>query len=170
MAQSIPKLLVDFAWYADGVGKIGQIPKVGMPPITKVMEEWTAGGMAGSADIFMGMIEKLESTVTLGEPDAQVFKLMGFANGDEKAFTFRGALGGKGGVENFVVKTTSQISNWAPDDAERKSQQTHELTLTHTTLKIERNGEVLCDIDVEGGRLIIGGVDMRAGINDAIGA
>lgn len=169
MAQGIPKLLVDYAWYADGQGKIGQATSVKLPNFQKVMEEFTAGGMAGHINIDMGLFELMQSTVTMAEYDPQIIKLMRFRNGEERSFTFRGALAGRGVAESLVVKMTAQMSGFDPEAIERKKQNTLELTLDISTIKMERNGEVLLDIDIEGGKSIVGGVDMRAGINDALG-
>jgi len=167
--MALPKMLVDFAWYADGVGKIAEVPKIKLPDLNKVMEEYSAGGMAGSVEIFMGMIETLTSTVTLASPDPEIMKLFGITNGDERQFTFRGAISGRDGTDSYVIRTLGQIKNWNPDEIERKKLSQVNVEITHTTLKIEHAGKVIVDIDVEGGTLIIDNVDLRSNINSALG-
>ncbi|MGI9278204.1 MAG: phage major tail tube protein [Endozoicomonas sp.] len=167
--MATPKVLVDYNWSADGVGKIGLVPKIKLPDFTKVMEEYQAGGMAAAIEIFMGMIELQTMTVTLAEPDPQVLKLFKFTNGAEKQFTFRSALAGRGSAEGFVVRCQAQLKSFSMEEIERKKPSTCDFELSLVTYKLERNGEVLFDIDAEGGTLIVDGVDLRSDINGLIG-
>ncbi|WP_422134960.1 phage major tail tube protein [Endozoicomonas sp. ALD040] len=169
--MATPKVLVDYDWFADGVGKLGLVPKIKLPDFEKVMEEYNAGGMAAAIEIFMGMIELQTMTVTLAEPDAQVLKLFKFTNGEEKQFTFRSALSGRGrgSEEGFVIRCQAQLKKFSMEEIERKKLPSCDFELSLVTFKMERNGSVIFDVDAEGGRLIVDGVDLRAGINDLIG-
>ena len=167
--MATPKVVVDYNWSADGVGKIGLCPKIKLPDFSKVMEEYQAGGMAAAIEIFMGMIELQTMVVTLAEPDAQVLKLFRFTNGEEKMFTFRSALAGRGAAEGFVIRCQAQLKKFSMEDIERKKLSNCDFELSLVTYKLERQGEVIMDVDAEGGQLVIDGVDLRAGINDLIG-
>ena len=146
-----PKVLADYNWFADGVGKVGLVPKIKLPDFTKVMEEYNAGGMAAAIEVFMGQIELQTMTVTLAEPDAQVLKLMKFTNGEERMFTFRSALAGRGGAEGFVIRCEAQLKGFSMDEIERKKISNMDIELTLTSFKLERNGEVIISVDAEGG-------------------
>mgnify|MGYP000105799673 CR=1 FL=1 len=168
-SHAIPQVLIDFAWYQDGSGLIGRCPKVKLPELTKVVEEYIAGGMAAPIDIDMGMVEKMEITPSLAEPNVETIKLFGLSNGNEKPFTFRGALRGKGDAVPMVIRTTGRVIGLNIDEIERKKLASTECKITVATLKVEINGEVLIDIDAEGGKFVVGGVDQRASINAALG-
>lgn len=167
--MATPKVLVDYNWFADGVGKVGLVTKIKLPDFTKVMEEYQAGGMAAPVEVFMGMIETQTMTVTLAEPDPQVLKLFRFTNGEERLFTFRSALAGRGSQEGFVIRCQAQLKSFSMDDIERKSLASCDVELALTAYKLERNGDVIFDVDAEGGRLIVNGLDLRANINSLIG-
>ncbi|WP_067519535.1 phage major tail tube protein [Endozoicomonas ascidiicola] len=167
--MATPKVLADYNWFADGIGKVGLVPKIKLPDFTKVMEEYMAGGMAAPIEIFMGCIEAQTMTVTLAEPDPQVLKLFKFTNGEEKMYTFRSALTGRGEAEGFVVKCQAQLKNFSMDDIERKKLSNCDIEMTLVTYKLERKGEVIFDVDADGGQLIVDGKDLRADINNLIG-
>lgn len=167
--MATPKVLVDYNWSADGIGKIGLVPKIKLPDFSKVMEEYQAGGMAAAIEIFMGMIELQTMTVTLAEPDPQVLKLFRFTNGEEKMFTFRSALAGRGAAEGFKVQCQAQLKKFSMDEIERKKPSNFDFELSLVSYRLERNGEVIMDVDAEGGRLVVDGVDLRADINSLIG-
>lgn len=168
MERNTPQVLVDYAWYQDGRGLIGLVPSVKLPALTKITEEFVAGGMAGPIDIDMGMVEKMTATVTLAEPNPETIKLFGLTNGQEKQFTFRSALQGKE-TTGFTVRMTGRVIGLSIGDIERKKLVETECEITLTSIKIEHGKEVLIDIDHEGGRMIVGGVDLRADINNALG-
>ena len=167
--RATPQVIVDYAWYMDGKGLIGLTPKIKLPELTKVVEEYVSGGMSAAIDIDMGMVEKMEMTVTLAEPNASTLKQFGLQNGQEKQYTFRSALRGKGDAVPFVFKVTGRVYGLNIDEIERKKLATTECKLTLATLKVEHSGEVLIDIDAEGGKFTVGGVDQRASINAALG-
>ncbi|AWL12802.1 hypothetical protein HMF8227_02350 [Saliniradius amylolyticus] len=170
MPTQLPKVLVDYAWYQDGKGLIGQCSKVKLPSLKKIMEEYLAGGMAAGIQIDMAAYEPMEAKATLMEPNADALKLFGLGNGEEKPFVFRSALKGKGeSVDKFVVKMQARIVELDISEIERKKPAETELTLSVNVLKIEYNGDVLIHIDAEGGIDKRGGKDNRAAINAALG-
>lgn len=167
--RAIPQVLIDYAWYQDGVGLIGKTPKIKLPELTKVVEEYVAGGMAAPVDIDMGVVEKLEMTVTLAEPNAETIKLFGLANGQEKQFVFRSALRGNADAIPFTIRVTGRVYGLSIDEIERKKLATTECKITLTSLKMEHSGDVLVHIDAEGGTFIVGGTDLRKSVNAALG-
>lgn len=170
MERRTPKTLVDYAWYQDGVGMIGLVPKVKLPPLTRVVEEYIAGGMVGPIKIDMGTMETEDVEVTLAEPNPNTIKLFGLGNGEEKPFTFRAAYKGSGtDVEGMKVQIYGRVIGIDLGELERKKLTEVSCKITWTKLKMEYKGEVLADIDLISGKEEVGGVDRRAGINAALG-
>ncbi|WP_120510951.1 phage major tail tube protein [Photobacterium salinisoli] len=170
MERRAPKMLVDYAWYQDGIGLIGLVSKVKLPPLNRVVEEYIAGGMVGAIKIDMGAIETDDLEVTLAEPNPSTIKMFGLTNGDEKPFTFRAAYKGAGSqVDKFKVQVYGRVIGLELGDLERKKLTEVPCKITWTQFKMEYNGEVLIDIDLISGKEVIGGVDRRAGINAALG-
>lgn len=170
MERRAPKTLVDYAWYQDGKGMIGLVPKVKLPPFTRIVEEYIAGGMVGAIKIDMGAIETDDLEVTLAEPNPSTIKMFGLTNGDEKPFTFRAAYKGSGStVDKLKVQVYGRIIGLDLGELERKKLSETSCKITWTKLKMEYAGEVLMDIDLIGGKEVVGGVDRRAGINAALG-
>ncbi|WP_158117228.1 phage major tail tube protein [Vibrio cincinnatiensis] len=170
MERRAPKMLVDYAWYQDGVGMIGLVPKVKLPPLTRVVEEYIAGGMVGSIKIDMGTMETEDVEVTLAEPNPATIKLFGLTSGNEKPFTFRAAYKGSGAeVDAMKVQIYGRVIGIDLGDLERKKLTEVNCKITWTKLKMEYKSEVLVDIDLLSGKEEIGGVDRRAGINTALG-
>ena len=163
MERRTPKMLVDYAWYQDGVGMIGLVPKVKLPPLTRVVEEYIAGGMVGP-------METEDVEVTLAEPNPSTIKLFGLTSGNEKPFTFRAAYKGSGAeVDAMKVQIYGRVIGIDLGELERKKLTEVSCKITWTKLKMEYKGEVLADIDLISGKEEIGGVDRRAGINAALG-
>lgn len=170
MERRAPKMLVDYAWYQDGIGMIGLVPKVKLPPLTRIVEDYLAGGMVGAIKIDMGAIETEDIEVTLAEPNPSTIKMFGLTNGEEKPFTFRAAYQGPGAaVDRFKVQVYGRVYGLDLGELERKKLTEVPCKITWTKLKMEYNGEVLIDIDLLSGKEVVGGVDRRAGINAALG-
>ena len=167
--RALPAVLVDFAWYQDGRGLLGRVPKLTLPEFQMVVEEYIAGGMAAPVDIVMGVIEKMGATITLSEPVKETIKLFGLANGQEKGFTFRGALKGPNGVERWVIRVQGLVTGLKFDDPERKKLVNTECKLSISSIKMELGTETVVDVDAVSGTMIIGGVDLRADVNAALG-
>lgn len=170
MERRAPKVLVDYAWYQDGIGLIGLVTKVKLPPLTRVVEDYIAGGMVGSIKIDMGIIETDDVEVTIAELNPATIKLFGLSNGDEKPFTFRAAYKGIGmQVDPFKVQIYGRVIGIDLGDLERKKVSEVNCKITWTKLKMEYAGEVLIDLDLLAGKEVVGGVNRRAGINAALG-
>lgn len=166
---NFPKVLVDYAMSADGHGLVGLCSKVKLPTLKKVTESLLAGGMAAEINVDMATVEAMQLKVTLLEPKAEILKLFGLGNGNEKSFVFRSALKGKGAAEGFVVKCRGTINELDIGDIERKKPAETEATIDLNQFGIYRNNEELIFIDAEAGIIRVGGVNTRADINAALG-
>ncbi|MFM2590040.1 phage major tail tube protein [Vibrio sp. TBV020] len=169
MERRPPKVLADYVWYQDGRGMLGLVPKVKLPPLNQVVEEYIAGGMVGAIKLDMGVVETEDLEVTIAEPNAETIKLFGLTNGQEKQFVFRSALQSSMGVEKFVVKVTGRVIGLDMGELERKKVAEMPCKITWTTYSIEQGGAELVYIDLLSGINRVGGVNLREGINSALG-
>ncbi|SIO94668.1 phage major tail tube protein [Vibrio spartinae] len=169
MIRRPPKVLADFAWYQDGVGMIGLTPKIKLPPLTREVEEYIAGGMAGTIKIDMAAVQAEDLEVTLAEPNIETIKMFGLANGQEKQFVFRSAMKGTSSVDKFVVKVLGRVIGLELGEIERKKLAETTCKITWTEYTIENNGEEILKIDLISGIERVGGTDLRAEINKALG-
>lgn len=170
MERRAPNVLVDYAWYQDGVGMIGLVTKVKLPPLTRVVEDYIASGMVGSIKLDMGMIETDDIEITIAELSPSTVILFGLSNGNEKPFTFRAAYKGSGSkIDAFKVQIYGRVIGLDLGDLERKKVSEVNCKITWTKLKMEYASQVLVDLDLLAGKEIVGGVDRRAGINAALG-
>lgn len=169
MERRPPKILADFVWYQDGVGMIGLVTKVKLPPLQKSVEDFIAGGMAGSIKVDMGAVEAEDIEVTLAEPNIETIKLFGLSNGNEKQFVFRSALQGVSGVEKFVAKATGRVYDLDLGEMERKKVSEVSCKITWTTYTLLHDGDELLFVDLVSGLLRVGGEDLRSDINKALG-
>lgn len=169
MERRPPKVLADYVWYQDGRGMLGLVPKVKLPPLNQVVEEYIAGGMVGAIKLDMGVVETEDLEVTIAEPNAETIKLFGLTNGQEKQFVFRSALQSSMGVEKFVVKVIGRVIGLDIGELERKKVAEMPCKITWTTYSIEQGGSELVYIDLLSGINRVGGVNLREGINSALG-
>jgi len=169
MERRPPSVLADFVWYQDGRGMIGQVPKVKLPPLKRVVEEYIAGGMVGAIKLDMGVIETEDLEVTLSEPNIETIKLFGLMNGEERPFVFRGGLLKNGNVESYVVKVMGRLYDLDLGEAERQKVQELTCKITWTTYTILHENTEIVHIDLLGGVERVGGVNLREGLNRALG-
>ncbi|KFA98773.1 phage major tail tube protein [Vibrio sp. ER1A] len=170
MERRVPNVLVDYAWYQDGIGMIGLVPKVKLPPLKRVVEEYIAGGMAGPVKIDMATLETEDLEVTIAEPNPSTIKMFGLMNGKEAPFTFRAAFkGNQAAADRFKCQVYGRVYDLDFGDMERKKLTETTCKITWSKLKLTYNGEVLADIDLLTGKENIGGVDRRSDINSALG-
>lgn len=165
----IPKALVDYAMQADGHGLVGVCSKIKLPQLKVITEELLAGGMAAAIDVDMAAVEKMELKATLLEPKTEVLTLFGLGNGNEKPYTFRSALKGKGAAESLVVKVKGNLNDIDISDIERKKPTETEVMISLTQFGLFRSGKELIFIDAEAGIIRVNGVNKRGDINTILG-
>ena len=73
------------------------------------------------------------------------------------------------GVEKFVVKVTGRVIGLDMGELERKKVAEMPCKITWTTYSIEQGGSELVYIDLLSGINRVGGVNLREGINSALG-
>ena len=153
--------------FADGRNYAGKIDSVTPPVLTRLVEEYRAGGMNCPIDIDMG-IEKMEASFVLSAYDRHVVALWG--NGSDIALVFRGAAQSRDGTVLPVVQTmrglitTLDRGDWT---AGEKATLTATMSLSYYQEKI--GDEVIHDIDPVAMQSIVAGVDTMEPVRAALG-
>lgn len=158
----IPETLANLNLFVDGQSFQGDVTSLTLPKLTLKTEEHRAGGMDMPIELDMGM-EKMESNFTTTGVRKESLKFFGLADGNAFNGTFRGSFKGKKGETKAVVVTQRgtlkelDMGDWkAGDKAEIK----HAIAVTY--YKLEVGGEVIYEIDPEGMKRVINGVDQLA--------
>jgi len=161
--MAIKNVLKNLNLFVDGRGYAGNVTDIELPKLTMKTSEYRAGGMDAPIEVEMGM-EKLESTFTLNGYDPEVLKLFGLAPGKRKSLTLRGSLlDEKDGSEKPIsinlrgILREVDMGTWKPgEDASMK------VAVALSYYKLTHNGIVIYEIDPEGMKRIINGVDQLA--------
>lgn len=162
-------ILKNFNLFVDGRGYAGQIDEYNPPDLAIQTEDFRGGGMDAPLALDMGQ-EGLETSFGLAAYDADVLALWGVAEGQQVAFTARGALESYDGTIKPVVHamrgriTTIARGAWV---AGQKASLT--ITMRLDYYREEHNGVTLNEVDVVNMVRIVGGVDRLAAQRAAIG-
>lgn len=171
MGIRAPYTLKNFNLYVDGISYAGIVDEGTLPKITVKAEEHRAGGMDTPMSIDLG-IDKLEISFTLAEMNPEVMSFVGVHNGGTTNLVFRGAANddsSPGATRPIVATcrgtfTESDSGNWKNGD---KTQQ--KITGNLRYYKLEVDGKLVYEIDVENMIRNVGGTDQLESIRAAIG-
>ena len=165
----IAKLLKDVSLFIDGKGYVANVEEFEPPALAVKTEEHRAGGMDMPVEIDMGM-EKMEATVSLSNADRDALRLFGLAPGNWTPMTLRGSQeGDDGAVEPVAHSLRGQIKNveWGTWKGGEKAP--CKLMLALRYYKLEIDGDIVIEIDVENMKRVINGVDQLEERRRALG-
>jgi len=164
--MAYPRKIRNYNCFVDGVGYFGKIAEATMPELALTTADHRGGGMDAPVNVDMGM-EALEAELKFAEflPEVmgmfgtrQRIVLRGGAMGeadfqaDSLVFTLRGRFT-KHGQDNFTGGNDVMLIMGAAVDQ----------------FRVELNGQVIHDIDVEAGKRVIDGNDQLASMRLAMG-
>jgi len=159
----IAAILKDFNLFVDGFGFLGKAEEINPPKLTLKTEEFRAGGMDAPLEADMGM-EKLEADFSLIEYDPHTLGLFGVQIGAASSFTARGSMTNPStGIAAPIVVTMRgrikelDMGTWKPGESAKLKCQ---LMLNYYRLNM--GGVDIIEIDVQGMKRIINGVDQLA--------
>lgn len=161
-----PRTIKNYNAFVDGVGYAGRVTE-GMAPAIKIKTEKHRGaGMDGSLAIDMGM-EDLTASLTVVEYIPALLTLIG----TRKNLVLRPAQLGE---EDFEADTIIHTcgGRWTeldPGTLKPGDPTALKLVCAVDYYRLDMNGQTLIDIDIEGGKRVIDGVDQLAGIREAMG-
>ena len=165
----IVNILRNINLFVDGEGYAGRVDEVVLPKLTIKTEEFRAGGMDAPVEIDQGM-EKLEATLTTSGIDKVLLERWGVVLGEHVPFTLRGALRDEDATVRPVVAHIRgrikeiDFGTWKPGE---KAPMKAMVAVRYYKLELE--GAVLHEVDVENMIRIVNGVDQLAGVRSALG-
>ena len=163
----LPKTLMDFNVFADGESWAGRAREVTLPNLTQKTEEYSAGGMAGTVDIPLGPMEKMEFDITFAEHNPLIY---GLAGRDDVPVSLRGALGSGGAPPApMLVEMRTLIRSIEPGSFKRGEASAVKLMGTASYLRLVINGSAVLEIDAVGYIHTLAGRDLLAGARTALG-
>lgn len=165
MAQ-LPKTVRDFTAFIDGTGLAGRIKQATLPTITLSTEEHTAGGMAGTVDVFMGKADKMEIEL---EMDGMSDEFLQGIGDPDFPITMRGAISNGGRKESAIFETRGLFREAELGNLTRSDKGMTKLKSTLSYFKATIADRVVYEIDVLGGRLIVDGKDLLQEQRAALG-
>lgn len=160
----LPKTLKNFTVFVDGANYAGRIQEGAPPKIAIDTQEWSGGGMAGTVDIPMGTIQKMEFEYTLGEMAGEIIGKLGRK---DVPVTFRGAQGDENEaviIDTRVLMREVDLGTW-----KRGDKNTMKIANTASYYKLTVAGAVIIEIDVENMKYVVNGVDQMAAMRTALG-
>lgn len=167
--MAIAKLLKDVSLFIDGRGYAGNVEEFEPPKLALKIEEHRAGGMDAPLEIDMGM-EALMATATLSNADRDALKLFGLAPGNLVPMTMRGSQETETGeAEAVAISLRGTIKEVDPGTWKPGEKAPCKLTMSLRYYKLEVDGEIVHEIDVENMKRVINGVDQLAARRQALG-
>lgn len=170
--MALPAKLKHLNFFNEGQSYIGESESFTRPKLTRKMEAFRGGGMAGAAKVDHGLDDDaLTVEWTVGGYAQQAIKQMGITEVGGVLLRFVGSLqrddtGTVSAVEIVVRGRHSEI-----DTGEYKTGEDSNTKITTECVyyKETLDGEVLCEIDTMNGIENFGGVDRMAEHRRAIG-
>ena len=165
----ILNILKNVNLFVDGQGYAGQVEEVNLPKLTIKTEEHRDGGMDAPIEIDMGM-QKLECSFTTSRIDAGLLRRFGLGPNNLVPLTFRAALESEDGTVVPVVATIRgnvkeiDYGAWKPGEKAKLKPM-----VTVRYYKLEYDGEVLHEIDIDNMVRIIDGTDRLEAQRTALG-
>lgn len=166
----LPRKLKNMNLFNDGISYIGQIEEVGLPDLSRKMEEWRGGGMNAPIKTDQGM-EVMTCEWTCGGLMREPLNQWGITSHNGVLLRFAGAYQADDSATPDAVEvvmrgrheTISQGSQKPGDPSPFK------VTTTLSYYKLTINGEDVIEIDVLGMIEKVNGVDRLADQRTALG-
>jgi uncharacterized protein len=167
--MSMPRDLKDFMVYVDGE-YAGECESGSAPKLSYKVEEWIGGGMAGPVEIDQHL-EKLSCEWSPRGFKLSAYAQMGRRNLGAIGLRFAGAYarpdtGEVDSVEHIMRGTHREIDG---GELKRGAPGQTKVTSTCTTYELRVNGAEVIFVDMINGIERYDGVDVRAGIRQALG-
>ena len=163
--MAYPRKIRNFNGFIDGESYFGRLTEGTMPQLKIQTEAHRGAGMGGPIGMDMGL-EGMSSDMTFAAWPPTVLKMLGTV----QRFVFRPAAKGEDGtVDTIIASVTGLIT--APEFDGLKPGEGSKLKLVQDTrqYRLEINGELIYDIDLETGKRVIGGIDQAAELRQAMG-
>jgi P2 family phage contractile tail tube protein len=166
----LPSKLKNFDVFQNGVSWAGLVPSVTLPKLSRKMEEYAAGGMAGPVDIDLGQ-EKLELSFTAGGLLKDALEQYGATAVDGVQLRFAGAFQSEsnGAYSAVEVVVRGRYKELDFGDAKTQSDTEHKFTVSCAYYRLTIDGVPKIEIDMLGNKLVVNGIDRLAAQRAAMG-
>ena len=168
--MGLPRKIKNFSTFVDGINYAGEMPEVGLPKLTRKMEDYRSGGMNAGVKLDFGM-EAMEAELTAAGYMSDLFKSWGELRHDAVLLRFTGALQADDseGVDALEVVMRGRFSEIDPGSAKAGEATTVKYKAALSYYKLTINGETLIEIDAVNMIEIVNGIDRLAEVRAALG-
>jgi P2 family phage contractile tail tube protein len=168
--MKLPSKLKNFDLFQNGESWLGQVPSVTLPKLTRKMEDYVAGGMAGPVEIDLGQ-EKLELAFTAGGLLKSALDQYGATAVDAVGLRFAGAYqsDSTSGYSAVEVAVRGCYKEFDPGDAKTQNDTEHKFTVPCSYYRLSIDGVPVIEIDMLANKVVVNGVDRTAAQRAAIG-
>lgn len=167
--MGLPRKLKDLALFNNANRYLGEVASFTLPKLTRKFEEWRGGGMDSAVKVDMGG-EAMEAEWALGGPVLDVLTQYGETDIAGVQLRLVGAYQQDDSGEVDRIEVVIQGRHEEIDMGEAKPGEGGELKVKTALVyyKFTWNGVTVIEADVLAGTLIVGGVDRRAAIRNAL--
>lgn len=163
--MAYPRIIRNFNVFADGFGYFGLAREAKLPDLKIMTAAHRGAGMDGPVAVDMGL-EGLSAEVTFAEWPPEVLKSIGTL----KRWVFRPAGRSDDGTDQTnIVTLTGMITAHEFGGLKAGDESLLKVKLDLRQFKLEQDGVVLWDIDLESGKRVIGGTDQNATLRASMG-
>jgi P2 family phage contractile tail tube protein len=168
--MGLPRTLKDMMMFNEGLAYQGDAKTVGLPNLTRKMEEYRGAGMSGTVSMDMGM-EAMEASVTTGGPMRDILRQWGEPTVDGVYMRFVGNYqkDDTSAVDTVEVVLRGRFSEIEMGDQEVGEASEFTATMAVAYYKLVWNGRTEIEIDPLNMVEIVGGVDRLAERRSALG-
>jgi len=167
--MGLPRKLKDMLLFNDGNRYLGEAGSVTLPKLTRKFEEWRGGGMDSAVKVDMGG-EAMEMEWTLGGPMVDVLAQYGETDiaGIQLRFTGAWQQDDSGDVDRIEIVIRGRHEEIDMGEAKPGEGGEFKVKTAVVYYKLIWNGVTVIEADPLNGVLIVGGVDRRAAIRNAL--
>lgn len=168
--MSLPSKLKNLNLFNDGESYLGQVTEVKLPTLTRKMEDYRAGGMAGPVSVDLGQ-EKIELEWKCGGLMRQVLRQYGVVTHNGVQLRMAAAYQREDTGEVDAVEMVIRGRHSEIDSGTGKPGEDTEFSVKTAVsyFKLTINGRVEIEIDLVGMVFIVDGRDLLAAQRRAIG-
>ncbi len=165
--MAYPRKIRNYNAFVDGIGYFGIVTEGSLPEVKLKTEAHRGAGMDGPVAQDMGT-EALQSSLTFAEWKPEILKMIG----TRQRFVMRpAAMGEDDFVANTYIATMGGriTSNDVGNALKPGEDAPMKVMMEVDYYRLEKDGDVLFEIDVRNGKRTVGGVDQMADMRRAMG-
>ncbi|MCZ4281695.1 phage major tail tube protein [Kiloniella laminariae] len=167
----IPSTLKNFNIFINGTSYVGEAEEITPPKLTRITEDYRAGGMHGPVELDLGQ-DKLEMEVTFKGWNKELLKHYGAFAADAVPLRFRGAARSEAGdvaTDAIEISVRGRLKELDFGSAKTGEANSLKVMIPLTAFKYEVNGYEIIDIDQINMIFRVNGVDLLAEERQALG-